>query len=73
MYSAPNIIRVNKSRRIRWPEQLASMGERRDAHRVLVGRPEEKRSLGRHGHRWNNNNNNNNNEIELQEIGWRLE
>jgi hypothetical protein len=38
MYSSPNIIRVTKSRRTRWDENVARMGERRDLHRVLVGK-----------------------------------
>jgi hypothetical protein len=45
------------------------MRERKDEHRALVGRSEEKRPLGRHGQRWEDNNNNNiNNKIELQDM-----
>jgi hypothetical protein len=40
LYSSPNIIRVIKSRRLRWAGHVASMGEKRGAHRNLVGRPE---------------------------------
>jgi hypothetical protein len=47
LYSSPNIIRVIKSRRTRWAGNVASMGDRRGTYRVLVGRPEEKRPLGR--------------------------
>ena len=63
---------------MRWVHHLARMAEWKYVHRVLVGRPEEKRTLGRYGYRWDNddddnNNNNNNNKIELQGIEWRLE
>jgi hypothetical protein len=43
LYSLPNIVRVIKSRRLRWAEHVARMGEGRDVYRVLVGRPEGKR------------------------------
>jgi len=43
----PIFFRVIKSRRMRWAEQVARMGERSDVYRVLVGKPEGKRSLGR--------------------------
>jgi hypothetical protein len=43
LYSSPNIIRVIKSRRMRWAEYVACMGDRRRAYRVLVGRPEGRR------------------------------
>jgi hypothetical protein len=47
LYSSPNIIRVIKSRRMRWVGHVARMGEGRDAYRVLVGIPEGRRLLGR--------------------------
>jgi hypothetical protein len=47
LYSSPDFIRVIKSRRIRWAVYVARMGERRGAYRVLVGKPEEGRPLGR--------------------------
>ena len=47
LYSLPNIVRVVKSRRMRWAGHVARMGEGRDVHRVLVGKPEGKRPLGR--------------------------
>jgi hypothetical protein len=47
LYSSPNIIRVIKTRRMRWVGHVARMGEGRDVCRVLVGRPESKRPLGR--------------------------
>jgi hypothetical protein len=47
LYSSLNIVRVIKSKRMRWAEQVARMGEGRGVYRVLVGRPEWKRPLGR--------------------------
>ena len=49
------IVRVVKSRRMRWAEHVARMGEGRVVHRVLVGKPEGKRTLGRPRRRWENN------------------
>jgi hypothetical protein len=47
LYSSPNIVRAIKSRRMRWAGHVARMGEGIDVYRVLVGRPEGKRPLGR--------------------------
>jgi hypothetical protein len=55
LYSSPSIIRMIKSRRMRWVEHLAGMGEKRIAYRILVGKPEGKRPLGRPRHKWVNN------------------
>jgi len=55
LYSLPNIVRVVKSRRMRWAGHVARMGEGRGVHRVLVGKPEGKRPLGRPRHRWEDN------------------
>jgi hypothetical protein len=52
LYSSPNIVRVIKSRMMRWARHVARMGEGRGVYRVLVGRPEGKRPLGR---RWEDN------------------
>jgi hypothetical protein len=52
LYSSPNIVRVIKSRRMRWAGYVACMGERRDVYSVLVGKPEGKRPLGRPRRRW---------------------
>jgi hypothetical protein len=46
LYSSPNIIRMNMSRRMRYGGHLASTGERKNAYRVLVGKPEGKRPPG---------------------------
>jgi hypothetical protein len=55
LYSSPNIVRVIKSRRMRWAGHVARMGRGRGAYRVLVGRPEGKRPLGRPRRRWEDN------------------
>jgi hypothetical protein len=47
LYSSPNIIRIIKSRRMRWAGPVERMGERRNAYRLLVGKPEGNRPLGR--------------------------
>jgi hypothetical protein len=47
LYSSLSIIRMIKSRRMRWAGHVARMGEKRNAYRILVGKPEEKRPLGR--------------------------
>ena len=52
LYSLPNIVRVVKSRRMRWAGHVARMGEGKGVHRVLVGKPEGKRPLGRPRRRW---------------------
>jgi hypothetical protein len=55
LYSAPNIVRVIKSRRMRWAGHVARMGEGKGAYRVLVGRPEGKSPLERPRRRWEGN------------------
>jgi hypothetical protein len=55
LYSSPNIVRVIKSRRLRWEGHVARMGEGRSVYRVLVGRLEGKRPLGRPRCRWEDN------------------
>ena len=64
LYSLPNIVRVVKSRRMRWAEHVARMGEDRVVYRVLVGKLEEKRPLGRPRRRWEDNI-----KVDLQEVG----
>jgi hypothetical protein len=61
LYSSPNIIRMIKSRRMRWAGHVARLGETGNAYRVLVGKPEGKRPLGR----WVDNI-----KMDLREIGW---
>jgi len=64
LYSSPNIVQVIKSRRMRWVGHVARMGEERGAYRVLVGKPEGKRPLGRHRRRWVDNI-----RLDLREVG----
>jgi hypothetical protein len=52
LYSSPIIIRMIKSRRMIWAGHVARMGEKRNACRILVGKPEGKRPLGRPRRRW---------------------
>jgi hypothetical protein len=65
LYSSPNIIRVIESRRMRWAGRVARMGEERGAYRILVGRTERRRPLGRPRLRWEDNI-----KMDLQEVGW---
>jgi hypothetical protein len=55
LYSSPNIIRVIRSRRMRWAGHVARVGGKRGAYRILVGRPEGRRPLGRPRLRWEDN------------------
>jgi hypothetical protein len=55
LYSSPNIIQVVRSRRMRWAGHVARMGEKRGAYRILLGRPEGRRPLGRPRRRWEDN------------------
>jgi hypothetical protein len=64
LYSLPNLVRVIKSRRMRWAGHVARMGEGRDVYRVLVGKPERKRQLGIPRRRWEANI-----RMDLQEVG----
>jgi hypothetical protein len=54
LYALPSIIRMIKSWRMRWAGHVARMGEKRNAYRLLVGKPERKRPLGRPRRRWVN-------------------
>jgi hypothetical protein len=59
------IFGVIKSRRMRWAGHIARMGEERVVYRVLVGKPEGKRPLGRPKRRWEGNI-----KMDLQEVGF---
>jgi hypothetical protein len=52
LYSSASIIRIIKSRRMRWAGHIGRMGEKKNAYRILVGKPEGKRPLGRPRRRW---------------------
>ena len=64
LYCSPNIVRVIKSRRMRWAGHEARMGEGRDLYRGLVRKPERKSQLGRPRRRWEDNI-----KLDLQEVG----
>jgi hypothetical protein len=65
LYSSPTIVRVIKSRKMRWVGHVARNGERRGVYRVLVGKPEGKRPLGRPRYRGENNI-----KAKVQEVGF---
>jgi hypothetical protein len=65
LYSSPSIIRIIKSRRMRWAGHVTRMREKRNAYRLLVGKPEGKRPLGRPRRRWVANI-----KRDLEEVGW---
>jgi hypothetical protein len=64
LYSLPNIVRVVKSRQMRWAGHVARMGKDRGVHRLLVEKPEVKRPLERPRRRWEDNI-----KMDLQEVG----
>ena len=64
MYSSPNIVRVIKSRRIRWAGHVERMDEERVVHRFLLGKPKGNRPLGRRWRRYTDNI-----RMDLQEVG----
>jgi hypothetical protein len=55
LYSSPSIVRIIKSRRMRWAVHVERMGEKRNVYRLLVGKPEGKRPLGIPRRRWIDN------------------
>jgi hypothetical protein len=64
LYPLPNIVRMVKSRRMRWAGHVAHMGEETGVHRVLVGKPEGKKPLRRPRRRWEDNI-----KMDVQEVG----
>jgi hypothetical protein len=64
LYSSPNIVRVIKWRRMRWAGHVARVGEEKRVYRILVGKPEGGRPLGRSRRRWVDNI-----RMDLQEVG----
>jgi len=70
LYSSPNIVRVIKSRRMRWAGHVARMREERGAYRVLVEKPEVKRPMGRPKSRWVDNIRMNLQEVECGYMDW---
>jgi hypothetical protein len=70
LYSSPCTIRIIKSRRMRWVGHVAQMGEKRNVYRLLVGKPEGKRPLGRWRRRWIDNIKMDHSEIGLRVVDW---
>jgi hypothetical protein len=70
LYSSSNIVKVIKSRRMRWAGHAAPMGEGRSVYRVLIGKPEGKRSLGRPRRRWEDNIKMDPREIGIDGVNW---
>jgi hypothetical protein len=66
LYASPNNIRQIKSRRMRWPGHVACMGEERNVYKVLMGKPDGKRPLGRPRRKWQDGI-----RMDLTEFGWR--
>jgi hypothetical protein len=65
LYPSPSIITIIKARRMRWVEHVTRMGEKRNAYRLLVGKAEGRRPLGRPIRRWLDNI-----RMDLVEVGW---
>jgi hypothetical protein len=70
LYSSPNLVRVIKSRIIRWALYVARMGKERDVYRILVGKPEGKRPMGRPRRRWEDNIRKDLQEVERGRMDW---
>jgi hypothetical protein len=65
VYASPSMIRMIKSRSMRWAGHVERLGEKRNAYRILVGKTDRKRPLGRRKRRWVNNI-----KMDLRERGW---
>jgi hypothetical protein len=65
LHSSPSIIRIMKARRMRWAGHVGRMGEKRNAYTLLVGKPEDRRPLGRPRRRWLDNI-----RMDPVEVGW---
>jgi hypothetical protein len=65
LYFSPSIIRIIKSRRMIWAGHVARMGEKRDVYRLLMGKPERRKPLGRPRRRWVDNI-----RMDLGAVGW---
>jgi hypothetical protein len=65
LYCSPSMIRIIKSRRMRWAGHVERMGKKRNVYRILVGKQEGKRPLGKPTHRWQDNI-----KVDLRDKGW---
>jgi hypothetical protein len=70
LYCSPNIVRVIKSKIMRWVGHVVRMGERRGVYRIIVGKPEGKRTLGRPSRRWEDNIKMDLQEVECGAMDW---
>jgi hypothetical protein len=70
LYSSPSIIRIIKSRKMRWAGHVERMGEKRNAYRLLVGKPEGRRPQGRPRRRWMDNIRMDLGEVEWGDVDW---
>jgi hypothetical protein len=70
LYSSPTVIKIIKSRRMRWAGHVSRMEEKRNAYRLLVGKPEGKRPLGRPRRKWMNNISMDLGEVEWGDVDW---
>jgi hypothetical protein len=68
LYSPPDLIRVMKSRRMRWAEHVVRMGEKRGTYRILIGIPEGRRPLGRPRRKLEDKI-----KMDLQDVGWGMD
>jgi hypothetical protein len=70
LYSSSNIIRIMKSRRMRWVEYVARMGDKRNTYMLLMEKPEGRRPLGRKSRRWLDNIRMDHEEVEWGDVDW---
>jgi hypothetical protein len=70
LYPSPSIIRIIKSRRMRWASHVARIGEKRNAYTLLVGKQEGRRPLGRPRRRWVDNIRKDLGEVRWSDVDW---
>ena len=70
LYDSPDVVRIMKSRRLRWAGYVARMGEKRRLYSIVVGKPEGKRPLGRPRRRWEDNIRRDLREVGIRDENW---
>ena len=70
LYDSPDVVRIMKSRRLRWAGHVARMGEKRRLYSIVVGKPEGKRPLGRPRRRWEDNIRRDLREVGIRDENW---
>ena len=70
LYDSPDVVKIMKSRRLRWAGHVARMGEKRRLYSILVGRPDGKRPLGRPRRRWEDNIRRDLREVGVRDENW---